>query len=151
FALKGSLVSGPTHDLLAGTSRSVAARHHASPKAGDWLDDDGAPRASTSHYETIADMATITIIEWFLSIDQRLVPFMQIAASSAVALMGLVVSIVVGWLGYRNNFGWKPVVLVTERTVAERHDLIDSVSVTMRLEVLNRRKYPLRLEWMFLE
>jgi hypothetical protein len=91
------------------------------------------------------------MIEWVLSIDQRLVPFMQIAASSAVALMGVVVSIVVGRIGYRNNFGWKPVVLVTEQMMAESPDLIDSVRITTKLEVLNRRKYPIRLEWLFVE
>jgi hypothetical protein len=82
--------------------------------------------------------------DWLQAVDVKLLQVVQIAASSLLALVGLLVSGVVGWFGYRNNFGWKPVVLVLVQSM-EEHDDTGALSVRAKLEVLNRRKYPIRL------
>jgi hypothetical protein len=80
--------------------------------------------------------------EWLLSIDPKLVPFIQIGASAVFAAASLVVA----WAAFRttrvNSFGTRPVAFFMP---AERGLLAPGKGdyLRIRLEVWNRQKYPI--------
>jgi hypothetical protein len=85
------------------------------------------------------------MIEWLLSIDPRFVTLMQFAASTLVAVTGFIVSIVTLNFGYRNNFGWSPVILITGTSMRDENVPGGELHVTIAFQIWNRRKYPIRL------
>jgi hypothetical protein len=66
---------------------------------------------------------------------------LQPLASVAVALAGLVVAIVAAVVGYRNAFGWAPILFVKTQAVIPRKNP-QGLGVSIAFEVWNRRKYP---------
>lgn len=85
------------------------------------------------------------MIEWILKIDPKLVAFYQVVSSTAVAVAGFCVALAALIFGYRNNFGWKPVVLVRQRKVFDHSERGGKVTITVKFEIWNRRKYPIAI------
>jgi hypothetical protein len=82
---------------------------------------------------------------------------LQPLASVAVALAGLVVAIVAAVVGYRNAFGWAPILFVKTQAVIPRKNP-QGLGVSIAFEVWNRRKYPVVIrsmdvhwQWLHLE
>lgn len=69
--------------------------------------------------------------------------WVQLASSASLTLMGLTVSIVAATFTYRNNFGWKPIVLVTSIGLSSFDSGPEKYNALVDVEVWNRRKYPL--------
>jgi hypothetical protein len=88
-------------------------------------------------------------LEWLKDLDAKVLTLAQIAVSSALALIGIVVSVIVGWFGYRNNFGWRPVVLIRTRSLSDVVEVGDAVRLSLEFEVLNRRNYQIRVDWLW--
>lgn len=65
---------------------------------------------------------------------------MQFASSTALTLASIAVGLIALNVGYRNNFGWKPILLVKSYGIGSGHDWTE---VHCIFEVWNRRKYPL--------
>jgi hypothetical protein len=71
------------------------------------------------------------------------VPTLQLIAYSALTCASVIVAAVSLILGYRQNFGWPPIVLVTSHIQMGSHHPPDEVyEFTLEFEVWNRRKYP---------
>ena len=76
-------------------------------------------------------------------IDAKLVALMQLAASSFLAAAGFFVAVAALVVGYRNNFGWKPLVLNKVWGFGDVDEANENlVWLTCSFEVWNRRKYP---------
>jgi hypothetical protein len=79
------------------------------------------------------------VTEWLLSIDLRLVPVAQLAASTLLAVASLVVALVALHFAYRNNFGWKPLLLLKSHGGSAGSNWSE---ISCTFEIWNRRKYP---------
>jgi hypothetical protein len=74
-------------------------------------------------------------------------PAFQLIASTALTVCSLIVAALAALFTYRNNFGWAPIVLVTEKTIKEdvREKAVGvPVTLLVQLQVWNRRKYPIQ-------
>jgi hypothetical protein len=69
--------------------------------------------------------------------------WVQLVSSASLTLMGLTVSIVAATFTYRNNFGWRPIVLVTSIGLSSGDSELGTYNALVDVEVWNRRKYPL--------
>jgi len=70
----------------------------------------------------------------------------QLIASLLFGLMSLSVACIALWVAYRNNFGWKPLVLLMSYGIGGGGALGNVV--TCSFEIWNRRKYPVVLREM---
>jgi hypothetical protein len=68
------------------------------------------------------------------------VPTLQLIAYSAFTFASITVACVSLFLAYRQNFGWKPIILWTRRRLTIK-DL--PYELSLGFEVWNRRKYPI--------
>jgi len=75
----------------------------------------------------------------------------QFVASIALTVASLTVAVVSLLFAYRNNFGWKPLLLVTGHGVQNIGGDREVYEATVSLEFWNRRKYPLVLRYMKVE
>jgi hypothetical protein len=71
------------------------------------------------------------------------VPTLQLIAYSALTCASIIVASVSLFLGFRQNFGWKPIVLYTSYGYGP-HD-VEEYEVSVEFEVWNRRRYPIVL------
>ncbi len=69
--------------------------------------------------------------------------WLQLVSSASLTLMGLTVSIVAATFTYRNNFGWRPLALVTSIGLSSGDGERGTYNALVDVEVWNRRKYPL--------
>lgn len=68
---------------------------------------------------------------------------MQLIAYVSLTLASVVIASVSLFLGYRQNFGWKPIVLVVGSGLKGSPDYPEHYAMTLSLEVWNRHKYPI--------
>jgi hypothetical protein len=52
----------------------------------------------------------------------RDVQILQIVASASLALASVIVAVVSPWFSYRNNFGWKPILRISNYTIHRKTD-----------------------------
>jgi hypothetical protein len=76
------------------------------------------------------------------------VPTLQLIAYSALTCASVIVALVSAMFGYRQNFGWKPIILPTSYGFGRlKVDEPDGLAkVTFEFEVWNRRKYPIVIQ-----
>lgn len=86
-------------------------------------------------------------MEWILSLDPRLVTVAQFVSQSLFATMSAVVTLVALNIGYRNNFGWKPIILSRQPYMADLKKG-PGMGAGVSFEVWNRQKYPIVLRQM---
>jgi hypothetical protein len=79
--------------------------------------------------------------EWLLGIDPKLITLMQIGMSTLLSAAGFFLAVVVMYFGYRNNFGWKPSVMILRRWDGSTEG--DEKHAGVEFEVWNRQKYPI--------
>lgn len=77
----------------------------------------------------------------------RYAPLFQLAAYTSLTFSTVIVGVTALIFTYRNNFGWKPIVLVTSHGVGSGMD-DEHFDVALKYEVWNRRKYPIVLRSM---
>lgn len=77
----------------------------------------------------------------------RYAPLFQMVAYTSLTLSTVIVGVTALIFSYRNNFGWKPIVLVTSHGVGSGMDDAH-YDVALKYEVWNRRKYPIVLRSM---
>jgi hypothetical protein len=70
-------------------------------------------------------------------------PTLQLIAYSSLTLASVVVSVTSLVIGFRQNFGWKPILLYTGRD--EMPYVKEILTLHTRFEVWNRRKYPINV------
>lgn len=77
----------------------------------------------------------------------------QIGASIFLGIAALVVSITSAIVAYRNNFGWKPIALVSRYSLGTWHTTETDIEGKARLhiEVWNRRKYPILIRYILIK
>jgi hypothetical protein len=131
--------------LIAGFSNSgcsASNSFHLSRKSG-------VSKPFTSGYETNNKMGynTTRIESPYYNQVGYPVPFldaaaMQWIASTALTLAGVAIASVAATFGYRQNYGWKPVVLVTSHGFGGIGRNTESFDATCQFEFWNRRKYP---------
>ena len=80
-------------------------------------------------------------------LDPRVVPLMQFVSSSLLTLMSIVVALVALHFGFRNNFGWEPIVLLVSNGTTGTGDK-ELGKIDVEFEVWNRRKYPIMVHHM---
>ena len=90
------------------------------------------------------------MIEWILSTDSKIVSVFQLGSTLLLGLSNFVVTAVALIIGYRTNFGWKPVVLVTQQVVRDESDFTLGTQLAISFEVWNRWKYPIVLRWLII-
>lgn len=73
---------------------------------------------------------------------------LQIVTNATLTIVGICVAVASVIVAYRNNFGWKPIVLITRW---QRSPYKTSGGGSIRLEVWNRQKYPVTVRQIFLE
>ena len=67
----------------------------------------------------------------------------QLISSAALTAMSLTVGIVAAIFTYRNNFGWKPIGLVTGIGLSGIGGNTKNFNAHVKFEIWNRRKYPI--------
>jgi hypothetical protein len=70
---------------------------------------------------------------------------MQWITSTALTLGSVTIAFVVATFGYRQNYGWKPVILVLSQGVSEPSS--GECEAYLEFEVWNRRKYPIAIHF----
>jgi len=70
-------------------------------------------------------------------------PILQLVAYTCLTGASVVVAIVSALFGYRQNFGWSPMVLVTSHGLGAGRDDRDRFQALLDFEFWNRRKYPI--------
>src|SRR5215470_8180839 len=85
------------------------------------------------------------MIELILGVDPKLLALMQFLSSTLMAFAGFMVAVVALKVGYRNNFGWKPLVLLVSYGQSSQGDATQAHTT---YEVWNRRKYPIAVREM---
>lgn len=75
----------------------------------------------------------------------------QFIAYVALTISGLTVAVVSLLFSYRQNFGWRPLLLVTSHGLQGMGSSPEILFATLDLEIWNRRKYPLVLRDLSIE
>ena len=69
---------------------------------------------------------------------------LQWITTAALTLASVTIALVAMIFAYRQNYGWKPVILVLSQNVS---DMPDRWDVSIEFEVWNRRKYPIAIHF----
>lgn len=72
---------------------------------------------------------------------------MQWVTSTALTLTSVTIALVAVTFGYRQNFGWKPVILVLGHGASGGPSQADDYLAHIDFEVWNRRKYPIAIHF----
>jgi len=71
--------------------------------------------------------------------------FLQLIASSVFALAGAIIAATAATVSYRNNFGWRPVVLFLRYEWGGDREFPGYIPIEVKFEFWNRQKYPLAI------
>jgi len=72
-------------------------------------------------------------------------PILQLVAYTCLTAASVIVAIVSALFGYRQNFGWSPIVLVTSHGIGAGGEHKDRFDALLDFEFWNRRKYPVQV------
>jgi hypothetical protein len=72
------------------------------------------------------------------------VPIFQLIAYVMLTLASITVAALSAFLAYRNNFGWKPLAIVTSHGLTGTGGS-NTWDATLQFEIWNRRKYPISI------
>lgn len=73
------------------------------------------------------------------------IPLLQVGTNAALTVVAIIIAATSLYVTYRNNFGWKPIVLITEIGIKGIGGEHKSFEATLGFEIWNRRKYPLTI------
>jgi hypothetical protein len=67
----------------------------------------------------------------------------QAIVAGSIAFAAVFVSSIVGYWAYRNNFGWKPGILLIEKGLGSQLAYAGHRFINYEVEIWNRRRYPI--------
>jgi hypothetical protein len=71
------------------------------------------------------------------------VSVLQLIAYVALTMASVTITAVSAMFGYRQNFGWKPIILITTYGMGAKGGVVGEYDAIIKFEVWNRRKYPI--------
>jgi len=78
-------------------------------------------------------------------------PAMQFIAYSVLTIASVIVAATQLFLAYRQNFGWKPLLLVTNHALTSGTPTREYYGLKLDMEIWNRRKYPVVVRRLYIE